>query len=569
MDFFRQLELWHQKASDDIDLIDELNSIKNNQDEIADRFFKELEFGTGGLRGVIGAGSNRVNIYTIGKATQGICDYLTANFKNPSVCIAYDSRIKSDLFAKRAAEVFSANGVRVYLYSELMPTPMLSYAVRKLKCDAGVVVTASHNPAKYNGYKVYGSDGCQLTLEASEVVIGHINIIDCFDDVKAVSFEKALVDGMISYISEDVIDCYLDEVSKQSINSNVFNGSDLKVIYTPLHGSGNKPVRRILSKMGLSDVEIVKEQEFPDGNFPTAPFPNPEIRQVFECALHMAEKSKPDLLLATDPDCDRVGIAVLHNGEYVMMSGNEVGILLLDYILKERKNKGTLPECPAAIKTIVTTNLAKKICEKYNCQLFDLLTGFKFIGEQIVFFEKDGEENRFVFGFEESYGYLAGSYVRDKDAVVGSMLICEMTAFYKKQNKTLPERMKELYDEHGYYINLQLNYEYEGMAGMQKIVQIMQKLLNNPPLSFDGKDVTDIIDYEASESLCIKTGVKTKITLPRSQVLHFIMDGAEVIVRPSGTEPKIKAYVETNADTFEKAQECAAAIEKEIMKFME
>lgn len=548
-------KLWCEKAVGDPDLLNELKEIGNNQDAVSDAFYKDLEFGTGGLRGVIGAGTNRMNIYTVGKATQGLAAYVNSVTENGSVAIAYDSRIKSDLFAKTAASVFAANGIKVYIYKELMPTPMLSFAVRHFKCDAGVVVTASHNPAKYNGYKAYGSDGCQLGLEAADYVLSIMNKVDIFSGVKTVDFDSAVKDGIIEYIEQPVIEEYLNCVEKCRIMPE-FDVSGLNVIYTPLHGSGNKPVRSILNRIGVKNVTVVPEQELPNGSFPTAPYPNPEIRQPFECALKLSEDIKPDLLLATDPDCDRVGIAVRTNGEYRLLSGNDVGALLLDFVLSGRKANGTLPQNPVAVKTIVTTELARKIAESYGCEIRDVLTGFKFIGEQIGLLEKDGEENRFVFGFEESYGYLGGTYVRDKDAVIASMLICEMTAFYKSKGIDLTVALEELYKKHGYYFCAQKSFTCEGESGMKQINGIMESLRTNPPAEINGTAVTLFSDYRSSQSRDMTNGNIGKITLPKSNVLSFMLnDGSSLIVRPSGTEPKIKLYISSVGETEEKAKE--------------
>lgn len=553
-----QYNLWLQRATLDTDLIAELESIKGNEDAISDAFYKNLEFGTGGLRGVIGAGTNRLNVYTVGKATQGLAAYVNSVTKNGSVAIAYDSRIKSDVFARDAASVFAANGIKVYIYKELMPTPMLSFAVRYLKCDAGVVVTASHNPSKYNGYKAYGPDGCQLGLDAADYVLSIMNSVDIFDGVKRVDFDLALSEGKIEYIDDNVIEAYISEVEKCRVNTNV-DMSKLNVVYTPLHGSGNKPVRKILSKIGAENVTVVPEQELPDGNFPTAPYPNPEIRQAFECALKLAETVKPDLLLATDPDADRIGIAVPNGDEYRLFSGNEVGALLLEYVLKYKKANGTLPENPVAVKTIVTTNVCKKIAADYGCELRDVLTGFKFIGEQIGLLEADGEAGRYIFGFEESYGYLAGSYVRDKDSVVAAMLICEMVAFYKAKGKNLIEVLSELYDKYGYYYCSQKSFTCEGQSGMKQISDIMQKLSDNPPASIGEFKVVQFDNLNKSESLETSSGKLTKINLPKSNVLCFYFaDGSSIIVRPSGTEPKIKLYLSavgnTDADASSKRE---------------
>lgn len=565
MKYSEQLKLWLENATADKDLIDELESVKDNEAEISDRFYRDLEFGTGGLRGVIGAGTNRMNVYTVGKATQGIADYINATFENGSIAIAYDSRIKSDVFARYAAGIYAANGIKVYIYKELMPTPMLSYAVRHLHCSAGVVVTASHNPSKYNGYKVYGPDGCQLTLEASETVLGIIETIDIFSGVKTSDFDEGLKSGMIEYIGDECIDSYLETVKTYSINKDVLKGSDFSVVYTPLHGAGNKPVRRILDMVDIKNVTVVKSQELPDGNFPTAPYPNPEIRQAFEEALKVANEVHPDILLATDPDSDRVGIAVNQNGEYVLMSGNEVGCLLLDYILTERKAHGTLPDRPVAVKTIVTSDLATGIAKAKGCEIRNVLTGFKFIGEQIGLLEKDGEEDRYVFGFEESYGYLAGGYVRDKDAVISSMLICEMAAFYKSKGITLLDKMNELYKTYGYYHHKQLSFAYEGQSGMETMNSIMTSLRNEPPKSIGGYDVISVQDYLKSTSTDVKSGKTTEITLPKSNVIGFTLsDGNSAIVRPSGTEPKIKIYLTAVGKDNDETLEITEKLEKDM-----
>lgn len=549
----KQYDLWCEKAILDKDLSEELKSIEGNDEAISDAFYKNLEFGTGGLRGVIGAGTNRMNVYTVGKATQGLAAYVNSVSENGKVAIAYDSRIKSDVFARDAASILAANGITVYIYKELMPTPMLSYAVRHLKCDAGIVVTASHNPSKYNGYKAYGSDGCQLGLEAADYVLSIMNSVDIFDGVKRMDFDTAVAEGKIKYIGQDVIDSYLNEVEKRRVHTNV-DMSSLNVVYTPLHGSGNKPVRSILSKIGATNVTVVPEQELPDGNFPTAPYPNPEIRQAFECALKLAETVKPDLLLATDPDADRVGIAINNGGEYRLFTGNEVGALLLEYILKGRKENGTLPKNPVAVKTIVTTDVCNKIAADYNCELREVLTGFKFIGEQIGNLEAAGEQERYVFGFEESYGYLAGGYVRDKDAVVASMLICEMVAYYKSQGLTLIDVLDNIYKKYGYYYSSQKSFTCEGQAGMKQITGIMDRLANNPPKSIGGMQVVVFKNLNTSESLDVASGNKSVIDLPKSNVLGFYFaDGSSLIVRPSGTEPKIKLYLSAVGATNDEA----------------
>lgn len=561
--------LWCKNAVEDTDLSAELKSIADSPHEINDRFYRDLEFGTGGLRGVIGAGTYRMNIYTVAKATQGLADYVNSVTSDGKVAIAYDSRNKSDLFARTAACVFAANGIKVYIYSELMPTPMLSFAVRRLKCDAGVVVTASHNPGKYNGYKAYGPDGCQLTLEASEKVLGFIKNVDTFNGVKKDNFDEALKSQKIEYIQNWLIEEYLDNVQKQSISPEVCVKSDFKVIYTPLYGTGNKPVRSILKRIGIKDVTVVTEQELPNGNFPTAPFPNPEIRQVFECALTLAVSVKPDLLLATDPDCDRVGIAVKSGDDFVLMTGNEVGALLLNYILSRRTELGTMPKNPIAVKTIVTTALCEKIAADYNCELINVLTGFKFIGEQIKLLEDKGEDNRYIFGFEESYGYLAGSYVRDKDAVVASMLICEMACYYKSLGKTLLDMIAELETKYGVYLNTQNSYTCEGQQGMLRMKEIMDDFRKDSPSEIGGYKVVSIFDYETSVSTNVVSGKTSKIDLPQSNVLEYRLEnGSSVIIRPSGTEPKIKVYLSSIGKSKDDAKLISSKLEVSVKTLM-
>lgn len=561
---------WLEKAVADPDLKAELESIKGNDDEILDRFYKSLEFGTAGLRGVIGAGTNRMNVYTVGRATQGLADYLNANFENPSIAIGYDSRIKSEYFSKEAAKVLAANGVKVYIYDELEPTPCLSFAIRKFHTSSGIILTASHNPGKYNGYKCYDRRGYQMTDEAAEETYNYIQKVDYFTGIKSMDFDKALESGMIEYIGEDVIEEFLDEVQKQCINPEICKNAGLKVIYTPLNGTGNKPVRKILDRIGIKDVYVVPEQEMPDGNFPTCPYPNPEIEQVFECGLKMADEIKPDILLATDPDCDRVGIAVPDkDGKLVLMSGNEVGAMLLNYILSQKKAKGTLSDTAIAVKSFVSTDLAEEIAKKYGCAFKNLLTGFKYIGELITNLEEEGRADDFVMGFEESYGYLAGTHARDKDAVVGSMMICEMASYYKMQGKSLVEVMDDIYSEFGYYCNIVKSYEFEGAAGMEKMAQIMNSLRENPPTEFAGTPVTYIGDYMTSTAKYLDMGREEKIDLPKSNVLAYkTADGNGVIVRPSGTEPKIKTYITAIGKTKETAQQTADKLIADTVKYM-
>lgn len=545
MDIKQTYNEWLENAVEDKDLKAELESIKNNEDEIYDRFYTALKFGTAGLRGIIGAGTNRMNIYVVRQATQGLANYVLKKYGKGSVAISHDSRIKADLFMNEAARVLAANGIKVYITSELQPTPVLSYLVRYFKCQAGIMVTASHNPAAYNGYKAYGEDGCQMTDVAANTVYDEISKLDMFKDVKIADFDESVKSGMIEYVDESVYDTYLEKVMEQQVNPGVCKGADLKVVYTPLNGTGNKLVRKVLGKIGVNDVVIVPEQELPDGNFTTCPYPNPEIKEALAKGLELCEKEQPDLLLATDPDADRVGIAVKdYDGSYRLISGNEDGVMLTNYILSCKKASGKLPEKPVVVKTIVTTKLINKLCEKYGCELKNVLTGFKYIGEVILNLEKKHEENRYLFGFEESYGYLSGTYVRDKDAVVASMLVCEMAAYYKKQGKSLAEVIDGLYEEFGYYLNQTYSFEFGGAAGMQKMADIMTAVRDNTPKSIAGYDVVKVSDYLLRKETEVATGSVTDIDLPKSNViaLHLADDNA-VIIRPSGTEPKIKLYI--------------------------
>ena len=553
---------WLEKATGDPDLKAELEAIRGKDDEILDRFYRSLEFGTAGLRGVIGAGTNRMNIYTVGRATQGLSDFLNKNYENPSIAIGYDSRIKSDYFSKEAASILAANGIKVYLYEELEPTPCLSFAIRYFHTSSGIILTASHNPAKYNGYKCYNPKGYQMTDEEAAETYDFIQKVDYFTGIKKVDFDAAVADGRIEYIGEEVINAFLDEVQKQCVNPDLVKQADLKVIYTPLNGTGNKPVRAILDRIGIKQVYVVPEQENPDGNFPTCPFPNPEIKQVFEIGLEMNKKIGADILLATDPDCDRVGIAVPDKtGELVLMSGNEVGAMLLNYLLSERKAKGTLPASAIAVKSFVSTDLAEVIAKKYNCTFKNLLTGFKYIGELITNLEDEGRADDFVMGFEESYGYLAGTHARDKDAVVASMLICEMAAYYKLKGMNLVDVMNSLYDEFGYYGNAVQSYTFEGAAGMEKMAGIMDTLRAEPPKEIAGYAVKAVSDYKTSKTV-FTDGKEEVIDLPKSNVLAFALDGGnKVIVRPSGTEPKIKAYI----TAIGKSKADAAAVEEKLI----
>ena len=569
-DINKLYSLWKEKAVLDKDLIEELASIEGKESEIEDRFYQSLTFGTAGLRGVIGAGTNRMNVYTVNQATQGLATFLLEEYENPSVAIAYDSRIKSDLFAKSAASVLAANGIKVWFYKELVPTPMLSFAVRKLQCKGGIILTASHNPAEYNGYKCYDPEGYQMTDEAAEKTYGFIQKTDMFADVKTMDFEEGLKSGIIEFIPDEVYEDFYKRVESCCLSLEECRNSGLKLIYTPLNGTGNIPVRRVLSDIGIKDVRVVKEQENPDGNFPTCPYPNPEIRQVFECGLKMAEEESCDLLLATDPDCDRVGIAVNTGDGYKLMTGNEVGVLLAEYLLSRRKELGILPENPVVVKSFVTTSLVDAVAKKYGATVKSLLTGFKYIGEFITKLEAKGEEDRFIVGMEESYGYLSGIHARDKDAVVACALICEMAAYYKSRGKSLYEVMEGLYEEHGMYLNALDNYAFKGSSGMVKMGEIMEGLRNNPPKSISGMKVLAVSDYKKGERICIATGEKTVIDLPSSNVLYYELENScGVIVRPSGTEPKIKIYYTACAKTRAEAEKIKDAMSSDMKKYME
>ena len=562
-----EYEVWKKKVTEDADLTAELTDMEGKEDRITDAFYQNLAFGTGGLRGVIGAGTNRMNIYTVGKASQGLADYINRHFpkEERKIAISYDSRIKSSLFAKRAAEVFAANGIRVFIYTELMPTPMLSWAVRSLSCAAGVMVTASHNPSKYNGYKVYGPDGCQITTDAAAEILGCIEKTDAFEDVKREDFETALENGRISYIGEDTVTSFIEAVKGQSMLTKSEENVDknISIVYSPLNGTGLKPVLRTLKESGFTNITVVKEQEQPDGHFPTCPYPNPEIREAMALGMEYAKKCSADLLLATDPDCDRVGIAVPNReGEYVLLSGNETGILLLNYICSMRQAAGTMPEHPVFVKTIVTMDMAARIAADYGVKTVDVLTGFKFIGDQIARLEAEGRENDYILGFEESYGYLSGSYVRDKDAVDGAFLICEMAAYYRSKGMGLLEVLEGLYEKYGFCLNTLHSYEFEGMEGFEKMKGIMNRLhtmasriAEGEAVCIGGRKTEAVEDYLSGTISRADKTTEPIAGLPSSDVLKFRLAGnASVVVRPSGTEPKLKLYISVSAEDKAKAQ---------------
>ena len=535
---------WMTADLEDADLMPELAKIEGNDDEIKERFAVALKFGTAGLRGVLGAGTNRMNIYVVRQATQGLANWVKTQGGTQTVAISYDSRLKSDVFAKTAAGVLAANGIKVRIYDALMPVPALSFATRYYNCNAGVMVTASHNPAKYNGYKAYGPDGCQMTDDAAAIVYEEIQKTDVLTGAKYMSFAQGVEEGLIRFVGDDCKDALYEAIESRQVRPGLCKSAGLKLVYSPLNGSGLVPVTRVLKDIGITDVTIVPEQEYPNGYFTTCSYPNPEIFAALELGLNLAKETGADLMLATDPDADRVGIAMkCPDGSYELVSGNEVGVLLLDYIAAGRIEKGTMPEKPVAVKSLVSTPLADAVAEHYGVELRNVLTGFKWIGDQIANLEAAGEVDRFIFGFEESYGYLAGPYVRDKDAIIGSMLICEMAAYYRKNGKSLYEVMNSVYEEYGYYINRTLSFEFEGASGMEKMANIMSNLRDNPPAEVSGIEVVATADYKLSVAKDLKADTEEVINLPKSNVLSYsLADGGAVIVRPSGTEPKIKVY---------------------------
>ncbi|MEQ3446062.1 phospho-sugar mutase [Enterococcus cecorum] len=551
---------WNKNIQNEVDLYEKLTEIASDEQAIIDAFYKNLSFGTGGLRGELGVGTNRMNIFTVGKASQGLANYVVTNFpkEQRKIAIAYDSRINSDVFAKTAAKVFAANGIKAYIYSELMPTPMLSFAVRELGCAAGIVITASHNPSKYNGYKVYGPDGCQITTEAASAILAEIEKLDIFTDVKKGDFNHLLSSGDIEYISEQVITDFIEAVKKESqLAADEIIDRNVSIVYTPLNGAGLKPILRALEESGYQNIHVVKEQAQPNGNFPTCPYPNPEIKEAMALGMRDAKVQNADLLLATDPDCDRVGIAVRNSeGEYQLLSGNETGLLLFDYICSQRIKHGNMPENPVMIKTIVTMDLAERIAKHYGVRVINVLTGFKFIGEQIGLLESEGHADDYIFGFEESYGYLTGSYVRDKDGVNAAFMICEMFAYYQTQGISLLDKLAEIYQTYGYSLNTLHSYEFEGAAGFEKMQNIMKEIRAN---------LNQIAGISIDETKDYAKGIDG---LPKSDVLKFFLsNGATVVVRPSGTEPKLKLYLSVLADNHEQAASFEQAIVDDMAKY--
>lgn len=555
-------DFWLSQTNLDGEVRSQLISMKDNEEEIFESFYKDLEFGTAGLRGVLGAGTNRMNVYTVAKATYGFAEYLKENFENPSVAIAYDSRINSELFAWTSARVMAKQGVKVYVYGELMPTPMLSYAVREYKCSGGIVITASHNPAKYNGYKVYGPDGCQAGIEMADAILEKIQQTDIFQAELA---EKD--DELISIIPDSTVEKFVRTVLENRVYKDKDAVKDLKIVYTPLNGTGRMPVLRCLKKAGVENISVVKEQEMPDGNFPTCPYPNPEFREALQKGIEVLENSGGDILIATDPDADRVGTAVKHKGKVRLITGNEMGVLMLDYICRIRTMQNTMPASPVAVKTIVTTAMVSDVASDYGVDLKNVLTGFKFIGEVIADLESQNRVGDYLLGFEESYGYLMGVHARDKDAVSAVMLIADMVAYYKTQGKTLCDVLDSLFEKYGWYNNRTVSFAFEGASGMEKMNSIMEKLRNDPPKKISGAEITEISDYKLSVTKSAKG--EEKITLPKSNVLAYkLSDGCSFVVRPSGTEPKLKVYMFAKSDSEEKActrvEELKTSLEKII-----
>ena len=571
MEYRKKYEQWLSSPIIDEAIKLELKGITDEK-ELEDRFYKDLDFGTGGLRGIIGAGSNRLNIYTVGKATQGFANYLNEKEKRPKVAIAFDSRHMSKEFAEYAARVLAANNIVVYLYEELTPTPMLSYAVRNLNCSGGIVLTASHNPKEYNGYKVYGSDGCQVTDVPAKEIITHVNKISTFEEVKVMKLKEALDKELIIYIGEEIYTSYINRVKELTIHKDLVKerAKDLKIIYTPIHGSGNIPVRRVLKELCYDNLRVVKEQELPDGNFPTAPYPNPEDPKVFKLALEMAKDFQPDIILGTDPDCDRIGVVVKDSqGKYEVLTGNQVGVLLSHYIISALKKENRLPQKGAIVKTIVSTDMIKPICKEYNVEVKEVLTGFKYIGEMIKSFEENPGSNEFLLGFEESYGYLAGDFVRDKDAVIAATLICEMTLYYKAMGKTLYEGLTDLYKKYGYYKEKLVSIELKGKDGQEKISEIIEYFRNNDIKDLGSFEAEYKEDYKLSMKRNLKENSQEAIELPKSNVIKYLFsNGCYFVVRPSGTEPKMKIYLGVKGASEGKAEENMQYLNEKVQEII-
>ena len=562
VDVHELLNTWLANVTDE-ELLAELKAMQEagDEDAITDAFFQDLAFGTAGLRGTIGAGTNRMNIYTVGRATQGFADYLNKTFENPTVAIARDSRNKGELFVKTTAAILAANGVTSYVYPKISPVPTLSWATRYLKCSGGICMTASHNPAPYNGYKAYGPDGCQITSEAADAISAAMNACDPFKDIKTMDFDAAVEQGLVKWIDDEVLDAYYDAVADKSVNNltdEQIANAPLKLVYTPLNGTGLIPVTTVLNKVGITDITVVPEQRDPDGDFPTCPYPNPEIREAMQKGIDLCQEVKPDLLLATDPDADRVGVACADGDDYTLLTGNEMGVLLLDYICKMRAERGEDLSNKVAVTTIVSSAMVDALAAEYGFELRRCLTGFKYIGDIITGLSDAGEVDRFIFGFEESYGYLSGDHVRDKDAVNASMLICQMAQYYKLQGKNLVEAMRDLYEKHGYYHNKTVSLSYPGADGAAKMAGIMKSLRDEAPSEIAGSKVEAVVDY----ATCVNG-------LPAADVIEFDLEGGnKAIVRPSGTEPKIKLYIFAKGEDAAAADALIAAIEEDGRKLL-
>ena len=546
---------WCQQDLEELDLMEELRSMQGKEEIIEDHFGKSLSFGTAGLRGVLGVGTNRMNRFVVRQTTQGLAHYVN-QIQKPRVAISYDTRLKGWDFAKDAACVLAANGIHVYLYSAAMPVPALSFATRYYHCGVGIMLTASHNPSTYNGYKVYGEDGCQLTDEGATTVYDEIQKTDIFTGVKRMSFAKAIQSGLVEFVEDDCLEAFYQAVLSQQVRQDVVRKSGLRLVYSPLNGTGLVPVCEILKRVGIQDIYLVKEQAYPNGYFSTCTYPNPEKKETMELGIALAKQKQADLVLATDPDADRVGIAArLDNGEYHLISGNEMGVLLLDYLAKSKKELGTLVSNPIAVRSIVSTPLADEVAREYGVELRHTLTGFKWIGDQIAQLEANGEEERFIFGFEESYGYLSGTYVRDKDAVVASMLICEMAAYYRSVGSSIMQALQEIYQKHGYYYAKVMSYEFTGFKAMEEMAAIMNRLRKDPMTAVDGQKVMEVVDYEE------ETG------LPKANVLSYHFEsGTQVMVRPSGTEPKLKIYLTVVGKNQEAAQQKASLFLEDLQQ---
>ena len=569
MDIESIYRLWLKNAIEDESIARELKTMLSDEQEKYERFYRNIQFCTAGGRGLMGAGTNRIKIYTVRHARQGLSEYLNKIYEHPSVAVSFDSRNNSKLFAQETARVLAANNIKVYITEDLQPTPVLSYCVRYFKCQAGVMITASHNPAEYNGYKCYGEDGCQMTEEHTCEVYKYINNIDIFRDVKTIEFSKGLANGMICIIDKRAYESYIDKVIGESINKEICREQEIKVTYTPLNGAGNKLVREVLKRIGVRDLEVVKEQEAPDGDFPTCKYPNPEMADTLKLAINKGLENGSDIVIATDPDSDRIGVAVRNKDSFYILNGNEIGILMFNYIISCRKNNGTLPKNPIAVKTLVSSSMINCIALDYGCKVIDVLTGFKNIGEQIRILEKQHEEDRYIFGFEESHGYLSGTYVRDKDAVFASMMVCEMCAYYKSLGKSLFDILYELQIKYGFYISQNISFEFKGSRGMEIMSNIMNNLIKFPLNSIGGLEIECIYDYINSKVIFPLTGEKKDTNLPKSNMLIYnLKDKHNIIIRPSGTEPKIKAYITTVNKDKNIANEIKDTLLEEITDFL-